>query len=121
MSFTIRITPNMPAPWNDWYHVTVHTYGSWLRGDPRGWRDRHHQKHADGDYRNPPRPGRYDKLNALSQTLMKRQPERLSDNLRPQVIVAIVEKLHADSVEVLAACIDATHLHILALGTATYF
>lgn len=37
-------------PWNSWYHVTIHVYGSWLRGDPRGWRSRHHREHADGDY-----------------------------------------------------------------------
>ncbi|MGH7177977.1 MAG: hypothetical protein ACREJC_11395, partial [Tepidisphaeraceae bacterium] len=25
-----------PHPWNDWYHVMAHTYGTWLPGDPRG-------------------------------------------------------------------------------------
>ena len=40
-------------PWNDWYHCTTHTYGSWLRGDRRGWRARHHREHVQGDYKNP--------------------------------------------------------------------
>jgi hypothetical protein len=50
---TLRL---MGKAWNDWYHVVVHVYGSWLRGDPRGWRARHHREHVDGDYKNPP-PG----------------------------------------------------------------
>ena len=45
----------MPA-WNHWYHCTAHTYGTWLRGDPRGWRARHHREHVDGDYRNRTEP-----------------------------------------------------------------
>ena len=26
----------MSILWNDWYHITCNTYGTWLRGDPRG-------------------------------------------------------------------------------------
>src|SRR4029079_6566514 len=44
-------------PWNAWYHVTNHVCGSWVRGDPRGWRSRHHREHVDGDYKNPPPTG----------------------------------------------------------------
>jgi hypothetical protein len=34
--------------WNDWYHVVSHVYGSWLRGDPRGWRAVDHREHVEG-------------------------------------------------------------------------
>lgn len=47
----------MPRAWNAWYHVLTNTYGTWLRGDRRGWRERHHRKHVEGDYKNPPKPG----------------------------------------------------------------
>jgi hypothetical protein len=26
-------------PWNDWYHIMTHTYGTWLPGDPKGFSD----------------------------------------------------------------------------------
>ena len=35
--------------WRGWYHVTGGTYGSWLPGDPRGWRARGRREHVDGD------------------------------------------------------------------------
>ena len=47
----------MSVAWNGWYHVTANTYGTWLRGDPRGWRERHHRKHVEGDYQTRPVPG----------------------------------------------------------------
>src|SRR5690349_5207107 len=45
-----------------WFHCTTHTYGTWLRGDPRGWRSRNHREHVDGDYKHPPSNGKYDPL-----------------------------------------------------------
>jgi hypothetical protein len=101
-------------PWNNWYHVTVHVYGSWLRGDPRGWRARHHREHVDGDYKNPPPPGKYDTLYELSQALMKRDPVRIATHLRQFVVNAIAEKLCQDRIQVLIASLDAKHLHLLA-------
>jgi REP element-mobilizing transposase RayT len=100
--------------WNGWYHVTVHVYGSWLRGDPRGWRARHHREHVEGDYKNPPPAGMYDNLFELSKALMKRDPVRIAAELRQFVADAIAEKLQQDGIEVLIASIDATHLHVLA-------
>ncbi|HEX3314753.1 MAG TPA: hypothetical protein VHR72_07680 [Gemmataceae bacterium] len=29
------------------------TYGSWLPGNPRGFRSRKHRIHSSGDYKNP--------------------------------------------------------------------
>ncbi len=42
----------MPA-WRNWYHVSCNTYGTWLPGDPRGWRERKHKKHVDGEQVRP--------------------------------------------------------------------
>jgi len=50
----------MSAPWNRWFHCIGGTYGSWLPGDPRGFRTRHHREHVEGDYRNPPPAGIYE-------------------------------------------------------------
>jgi len=101
------------APWNNWYHVTVHVYGSWLRGDPRGWRARHHREHVDGDYKNPPPEGKYDNLFELSKALMKRDPVRIATELRQFIANAVAEKLRQDGIEVLIVCVDGKHLHVL--------
>lgn len=101
-------------PWNHWYHVTVHVYGSWLRGDPRGWRARHHREHVDGDYKHPPPKGKYDNLYELSKALMGREPVKIAKELRLFVVTSIVEKLLQDKIEVLIASVDAKHLHVLA-------
>ena len=61
------------VPWNNWYHCTGSTKGTWLRGDPRGWRARRHREHCVGDYKNPPPPGMYADLLALSKKLSKRR------------------------------------------------
>lgn len=106
--------PHAEEPWNDWYHVTVHAYGSWLRGDPRGWRARHHREHVDGDYRKPPPRGTYDALFELSKALMSRDPVRVAPHLRALVVVEVVRKLTEDGIEVLIASVDAKHLHLLA-------
>ncbi len=50
------------------YHVTWSTYGSWLPGDPRGFRTRGHRLHVDGDYRNPPPKGKYTGLHAHAKS-----------------------------------------------------
>ena len=102
------------APWNNWYHVTVHVYGSWLRGDPRGWRARHHREHVDGDYKNPPPEGKYDNLFELSKALMKRDPVRIATELRQFIANVVAEKLRQDGIEVLIVCVDGKHLHVLA-------
>lgn len=101
-------------PWNNWYHITIHVYGSWLRGDPRGWRSRHHREHVDGDYKNPPPKGKYDNLYELSKALMKRDPVRIERELRQFVADAIAEKLRQDNIEVLIVSVDGKHIHVLA-------
>ncbi|MGA2583011.1 MAG: hypothetical protein ABSG31_07015 [Tepidisphaeraceae bacterium] len=101
------------APWNDWYHVIAHAYGSWLRGDPRGFRTRHHREHVEGDYKNPPPKGHFDKLHAQSKSLMKREVVHIDGDLRQFVLDAAVEKLRGDSIEFLVASVDAKHLHVL--------
>ena len=100
-------------PWNDWYHCTAHTYGSWLRGDARGWRARHHREHVDGDYKNPPPAGKYDALFEYSRSLMKRDPVRIDRELRQFVVDAIVARLQERTVETRIVSLDSNHLHVL--------
>jgi REP element-mobilizing transposase RayT len=110
----IRKTDESTPPWNHWYHITIHVYGSWLRGDPRGWRARHHREHVEGDYKNPPPKGKYDKLYELSKALMKRDPVKIASHLRKFTADALAEKLLHDGIQVLIVSVDSKHVHILA-------
>lgn len=101
-------------PWNSWFHVTVHTYGSWIRGDPRGWRDRNHEVHVDGDYKRPPEAGTYEKLHAYCKQRMARAPVRIEPSMRLVVLLAIVERLRMERIQVIAVSVDGVHVHILA-------
>lgn len=102
------------SPWKGWFHHTGHCFGSWLRGDPRGWRTRHHREHVEGDYKNPPEEGAWEWLFAYSKRLMKRKEVTLDWTLRVFVLHCVVAKLLADGVEVLCASLDNRHLHVLA-------
>src|SRR3954469_8997801 len=80
-------------PWNNWYHCTTHTYGTWLRGDPRGWRARHHREHVIGDYKNPPPRGMYEKIFARSKSLMKRDAVRINrDEVIDFILRCVVDR-----------------------------
>ena len=69
-------------PWNDWYHFMGHTYGTWLPGDPKGFRTRHHREHVEGDYKHPPPKGKYDARWERAKRLMKRDPVYLDEQQR---------------------------------------
>lgn len=104
----------MGAPWNDWYHCNGNTYGTWLPGDPRGWRARHHREHCEGDYKNPPAPGTFDELHAKSRLLLKRVPVRLSLEARKIACATFAMSLHDRGIDVIAVAIDDHHFHVLA-------
>ena len=100
--------------WNNWLHCTITTYGTWLRGDPRGWRSRHHREHVEGDYKNPPPPGTYEREHRLSKSLMKRAPVKLNLSQRTVVCKELANSLLYQGVELVDLCVDVTHTHILA-------
>ena len=101
-------------PWNDWYHIMGHTYGTWLPGDPKGFRTRHHREHVEGDYRNPPPKGMYDARLEQSKRLMKRDPVYLEWDQRVRAIDEIVASLRRRSIEFAIFSLDRIHLHGLA-------
>jgi len=102
----------MPA-WNGWYHVTSNTYGTWLPGDPRGWRERKHKKHVGGDYKRPPPKGSGDAIHRCSRELMKQHSVHLDAMQRQTAGRALVEMLLRQEIELLALSVDAIHFHLL--------
>jgi len=101
-------------PWNQWYHIMCHTYGTWLPGDPRGFRTRHHREHCEGDYKNPPAPGVHDALWQRSQDLMKRDPVHLDWPQRQRAVDEIVRSFAKWKIELRIISVDNIHLHLLA-------
>jgi hypothetical protein len=100
--------------WNGWYHVDGHTYGTWLPGDPRGWRERKHREYVPGNYKDPPPPGFGADMLSRSRGRMRFPPVRFTAPQRQAAWQAMVEKLIERRVQVIALSQDAVHYHILA-------
>jgi hypothetical protein len=92
-----------------------HTYGTWLPGDAKGFRTRHHREHCEGDYKHPPPKGAYDELYQRSKNLMQRDPVHLDMNQRRLALDAFVASLLKRNIDVRITEIDAVHFHVLAL------
>ena len=101
------------SAWNGWYHVEIHTHGTWLPGDERGWRSKHHRTHCEGDYKNPPPPGLHEKLLNRSLKSRKRDPVQLSSDRRATVGKAVVEMMAWQDLEIIALSMDSVHCHLL--------
>lgn len=104
----------LEKPWNDWYHCNGNTYGTWLPGDPRGFRERRHRRHVEGDYKRPPPPGTNADRLSRSSRLMRKRAVYLDDEQRKVAIEGMVEKLLADRIELLTLAINNHHFHLLA-------
>lgn len=103
------------SAWNRWRHCMSSTYGTWLPGDPRGFRTRGHREHVEGDYQRPPTAGTYEQRHGSAKRLMKRPAVVLSQDARRIVLDAIVHALvEVHRIEMLAVCVSATHMHLLA-------
>jgi hypothetical protein len=91
------------------------TFGTWLPGDPRGFRTRGHREHVEGDYKSPPPKGKYDERHVVAKGLMKRDAVVLAKPSRRAVVEAVVHALvTVHEIETLAVSMSAMHMHVLA-------
>jgi len=104
----------MCAAWRDWYHCIGNTYGSWLPGDPRGWRTREHRQHIDGDYKSPPPRGKYDQWHEHSKGLMEREAVVLREDQQQIVLDVIAESLALNEILCAVISVSPMHAHVLA-------
>jgi REP element-mobilizing transposase RayT len=98
-------------PWANWYHVMGHTYGTWLPGDPKGFRTRDHRMHVEGDYRNPPPQGKYDGLHEHAKRAMKRDAVFLDWAQRKRALDELVASLQRRHFGIQVFSVDRIHLH----------
>jgi hypothetical protein len=84
----------MPTRWDDWVAVIVSTHGTWLPGDPRGFRDHDHRIHSSGDSKRPPPSGEHAGLHRYARR--HADPEVvIPPELHPPVAETFGEKLLA--------------------------
>lgn len=96
--------------WRAWYHCTGNTYGTWLPGDPRGWKTRHHRTHVDTPAPDsPPSP-----LVNQSRDLLTCPPVKLSEPARRVALDIILAALWFHRIETIVAAVGEHHFHILA-------
>jgi hypothetical protein len=100
--------------WRHWYHCTVGTYGQWLPGDDRGYRERDHHMHVEGDYKNPPKPSNFAKKRLESaKRLMKGDPYFIAPAERPLIGRLILESLRIQRIPIRALAVSAKNFHAL--------
>src|SRR5436190_19615284 len=97
--------------WNGWLHCSGSTYGTWLRGDPRGWRAQRHREHCEGDYKNPPDPDEFRNLFERSKRLMKKSGVTLTRKAREAACRKMLSALQFHGVQVIALCVGGRHWH----------
>jgi len=107
----------MSLLWRDWYHCNGNTYGTWVRGDSRGFRERSHREHRVGDYRQPPPQKLYETHRRQSRRLMRKSPIYLDESAQKVAGAAMVENLLGDGIELLVLALDDHHFHLLAKVT----
>jgi REP element-mobilizing transposase RayT len=93
------------------YHINWGTYGSWLPGDPRGFRTRRHRRHVEGDYRNPPPKGICEGLHEHARGIMKKAPVVLPVDLQAVVGNACLEQFEKEGVSAYALSVGGEHVH----------
>ena len=102
----------MPA-WRNWYHAMASTYGSWLPGDPRGFRTRGHREHIEGDYKSLPPAGRFTTRHAAAERRLRHNPVAFSLVQRRIVLSEFQQTLSDHEVRVIALAVSANHVHVL--------
>ncbi len=100
--------------WRNWYHCTVGTYAQWLPGDKRGWRERDHHEHVDGDYKTPPPPSEFHARRwQYSKCIMKGEPYLIAPADRKTIGCLLLETFTLQRIPILALAVGATHFHAL--------
>ena len=102
----------MPRPGYAWWHLILNTRGSWMPGDPRGFRNRKHRIHSSGDYQTPLPVGEHGGLYHYTRQRSS-NPVVLPEVIRPVVVQAIRAKCDAMDHRVLAIAAGKCHVHLL--------
>lgn len=104
--------PNRGAPDSlTWRHFWFSTFGTWLRGDERGFRDHDHRIHSSGDYASPPPHEEHANLRRWVRSVMHKAPVRLDPPIREAAGRVIVGDLRTRGVGLIALAVASDHVH----------
>jgi REP element-mobilizing transposase RayT len=95
-----------------WRHIIINTHGTWLHGDPRGFRSREHRIHSSGDYKNPPPADEHAGLYRY-QLEHSRPPVELPKVCWQAVGQAILKNLATQNCRTAIIAVTPTHVHHL--------
>jgi len=95
-----------------WRHVVLNTRNSWLHGDPRGFRDRHHRIHSSGDYHNPPPAGQHAGLHAW-YTARAGEKVVFERDSWSRIGLALRQKAKDLDRSILAIAVGPVHVHLV--------
>lgn len=107
-----KYTDNRHPPGNFWYHCMASTFGSWLRGDPRGWCSHHCREHVEGNYKHPLAPGKYDLQLERSHLLLNRPQVLLTHAQQVLVCQSMATKLDSWQTPWVDLCVTASYFHL---------
>jgi REP element-mobilizing transposase RayT len=94
-----------------WFHFWFSTFGTWLRGDVRGFRDHDHRIHSSVDYRDPPPRSEHAGLRRWVVEHLHKDPVRLPVELRSRAGISILEKFRAKRIEIVVLAVAEDHVH----------
>jgi len=98
--------------WKNWYHCMVGTYGQWLPGDERGWRERNHHEHVPGDYKNPPKVTKFSKgRHEYSKRIMNWTPYCIREPDRETIGRLLLQSFQEHNIPILALAVCETNFH----------
>ncbi|MBL4702155.1 MAG: hypothetical protein JKX85_12955 [Phycisphaeraceae bacterium] len=103
-----------PNAWHNFYHCIGSTYGTWLRGDRRGFRTHQHRQHVQGDYKQPPPQGLFEPIFEYSKQTLKHPPVKLTSQQRKILCHALIQQLQDDHAQPIVLAIAENHFHLLA-------
>jgi len=100
--------------WQHWYHITIGTYGTWLPGDPRGWREKDHRLHVEGDYKKPPvRTDFATAKHANAKQLMKHAPYIIKTEDKAAIGDLVLKSLTHQQIPVSTVAVSTINIHLL--------
>jgi hypothetical protein len=102
----------MPTAGKCWWHVILSMHGTWLPGDPRGFRSRDHRIHSSGDYKHRPPVGEHAGLHAYHSANADKVVLAAED--REIVGLEIWSRLQKRGHRVRVIAVSFTHAHFLA-------
>ncbi|MDB5327734.1 MAG: hypothetical protein JWM57_3303 [Phycisphaerales bacterium] len=97
-----------------WWHVMWHTYGAWLPGDPRGFRNKDHRIHSSGDYKKPPPIGEHAGLHQYAKRVSRAEVVLNTSKSRQTALESILAVCDQSASLPVAIAVCRVHVHLLA-------